>query len=251
MKRLQILCLLTICMVSAVQAQRNHSRLKLKTPVAKAQTEEGNKAVVIDRRLAVLRTSPSLYSRPIQRMSVGREVRVLEKKDGDGVEFYRVRALPNTQGWVQSEAVIGNFRKDDDQRLAKLIQASGGFEQIDKIAIFLEQFPTSRLRPNILLLLGDLMEQEALKLSQKAAKNLDRREMAASGAPLHSFYLNFPALDRYGKIGINFLFNLNTKQFHYNGDSWFEIIRKYPNTSEAEEAAKRLEILTQKMDAKQ
>ena len=125
-----------------------------------------------------------------------------------------------------------------------MIQAADGFDQVNKIAIFLEEFPDSMIRPNILLLLGDIMEQEALKLSKKAAKSLDRQEMAASGAPLHSFYLNFPSLDRYSKIGVNFLFNLNTKQYHYNGDSWFEITRKYPNTSEAEEAKTRLEILT-------
>ncbi len=74
--------------------------------------------------------------------------------------------------------------------------------------------------------------------------------MAASGAPLHSFYLNHPSLDRYGKIGVQFLFNLETKNYHYDGDSWLEIIRKYPKASEAEQAQKRLDKLKLNMEAK-
>lgn len=235
--------------VSASNAQKNRTRLQSKKDTLTKQKEQGNDAVVIDRRLAVLRIRPSLYAKPIQRMGVGREVIVLDSKDADGVTFYRVRALPNTVGWVQSEAVIGSFRKNDDQRLAKLIQSSDGFDQVDKTIIFLEKFPTSALRPAILLLLGDLMEEEAIRLSKKASRNLDRREMAASGAPLHSFYLNYPSLDRFGKIGIKFLFNLNTKSYHYDGDSWFEIVNKFPNSSEAEEAQKRLDTLKEKMEA--
>jgi hypothetical protein len=251
MKRPLILILVTIFFASAVvtAAQKNRSRLKSKTTTTK-QTVEGNPAVVIDRRLAVLRMRPSLYAKPIQRLSVGREVTVLDQKEADGVTFYQVKALPNTVGWIQTEAVVGSFRKDDDQRLTSLIQAADGFDQVEKTMIFLEQFPKSPLRPAILLLLGDLMEDEAIRLSQKATRSLNRREMAASKAPLHSFYLNFPALDRYGKIGIRFLFNVNTRSFHYDGDSWFEIVRKFSKSPEASEAQKRLDTLKEKMETK-
>ena len=34
--------------------------------------------------------------------------------------------------------------------------------------------------------------------------------MAASGAPLHSYYLNFNMLDRYRKLGVTFRFNPET-----------------------------------------
>ena len=238
-----------IVSITPVEAQKNRSRIKSKTKVI-TPTQQGNEAIVVDRRLSVLRIRPSLYAKPIQRMRVGRKVTVVGTKVADGVTFYRVQVSTNTVGWVQSEAVIGNFLKKDDQRLFKLIQAADGIDQINKTMIFLEQFPTSALRPPILLLLGDLMEDEALKLSKKAARKLDRREMAASGAPLHSFYLNFPSLDRYGKLGVRFLFNLNTKSYHYDGSSWFEIIRKFPNSSEAPDAQKRLGILKGKMEAK-
>lgn len=251
MKHPLFISLILILFVFSYDAngQKNRSGVKTKktTPTQKAA---GNDGIVIDRRLSVLRISPSLYSRPIQRMSVGRKVTVTATKDADGVTFYRVRALPNTIGWVQAEAIVGSFRKNDDQRLFKIIQASDGIDQINKIMIFSEHFPKSALLPAILLQLGDLLEEEAVRLSKAAAKSLDRREMAASGAPLHSFYLNYPSLDRYGKLGISFLFNLETKSYHYDGDSWFEIIRNFPKSLEAEEAQKRLDTLKEKMEAK-
>jgi len=170
-------------------------------------------------------------------------------KDSDGVTFYRVVAVPNAQGWVQKEAVAGKFRRGDDERLARLVQSSDGFDQIERARIFLENFPDSPFRPSILLLFGDLMEEIALKLSAEAARRLSRREMAASGAPLHSFYLNYSSLDRYQRLGIGFVFNSSTRLFHYNGASWYEILRKSPATNEAKEARKRLDSLKEKMEA--
>jgi outer membrane protein assembly factor BamD (BamD/ComL family) len=73
--------------------------------------------------------------------------------------------------------------------------------------------------------------------------------MAASGAPLHSYFLNYVSLDRYRKLGIVFLFNSATRNFHYDGASWREIIQKYPASQEAAEAQKRLDSLKQKMEA--
>jgi hypothetical protein len=93
------------------------------------------------------------------------------------------------------------------------------------------------------------MEEIALQLSSDAARRLDRREMAASGAPLHSFYLNFVPLDRYRKLNVNFLFNPKAKLLHYDGASWREIVEKSPKSVEAIEAQKRLDSLKQKMEA--
>ena len=74
--------------------------------------------------------------------------------------------------------------------------------------------------------------------------------MAASGAPLHSYYLNYVSLDRYRRLGITFLFNPSTKLFHYDGASWRELVSKYPGTPEADEAQKRLDSLKEKMERK-
>ena len=235
---------LILLLSSSVSAQKRGD-------ISKQVKEKGNAAIVIDERLSVLLKEPSLYAVPIQRMRRGRQLVVLRSKAADGVIFYQVKpSRRETTGWVQADAIIGNFRRNDDQRLAKLVQASDGFAQIERAIFFLNYFPKSEMRPSILLLLGDLIEEEALKLSKRAARRLDRREMAASGAPLHSFYLNFSSLDRYRKLGIRFLFNIKTRSFHYDGGAWFELLSKFPKTVEAKEAQRRLAKLKEKMERK-
>ncbi len=243
--------LLSLAFTTNIEAQKRRVFPKptKNSIAAQKSVEKSNKAVVVDERLSVLRSQPSLFAMPLQRMRSGRIVSVIGSKEADGVTFYRVTALPNNFGWVQSDALFGKFRRGDDERLAKLVQSSEGFEQIERAQIFLETFPNSTLKPAILLLLGDLMEEIALKLSSDAARRLDRREMAASGAPLHSFYLNYVSLDRYRKIDVNFLFNSKAKLLHYDGWSWREIVEKYPNSAEAIEARKRIDSLKQKMEA--
>lgn len=240
-----IFLLVSLFSTSNIEAQRRRSS----SPINKISTaaQPTNKAVVVDERLAVLRSAPSFFASVVQRMRRGRAVTINGSKEADGVTFYRVSAVPNNNGWVQAEALAGRFRRGDDARLAKLIQSSEGFEQIERAQIFLETFPDSTLRPAILLLLGDLMEETALRLSNEATRRLDRREMAASGAPLHSFYLNYTSLDRYRRLGINFAFNSNTKLFHYDGASWREIVKKFPKSPEAAEAQKRLDSMKEKM----
>jgi len=228
-----------------IQAQKRRFPSKVKSPVAAVKSS--NTAIVVDERLAVLRAEPGFSAKTIQRMRRGRTVAISGTKDADGVTFYRVNAAPN-YGWIQAEAVIGKFRRGDDARLAKLVQSSEGFEQIDRAQIFLETFSNSPLRPAILLLFGDLMEETALKLSGEATRRLDRREMAASGAPLHSFYLNYVSLDRYRRLGINFVFNSSTRTFHYDGAGWREIVKKFPQSAEAVEAQKRLDSLKEKLE---
>ncbi|CAN5333589.1 hypothetical protein BH20ACI1_BH20ACI1_03350 [soil metagenome] len=235
-----------------LEAQKRRPPTRPSKPViaARKSAEITNTAVVVDERLAVLRVEPSLFAKSIQRMRLGRIVSISSSKEADGVTFYKVSAPPNNFGWVQSDAVFGKFKRGDDERLAKLVLSSDGFEKMERAQIFLETFDSSPLRPAILLLLGDLTEEVALKISTDATKKLDRREMSASGAPLHSFYLNYVSLDRYRKIGINFTFNSNTKLLHYDGAAWREIIQKFPASSEAVEAQKRLDSLKEKLERK-
>src|SRR5215210_3082884 len=148
----------------------------------------------MDETLSVLRVKPSLFAESVQRMRRGREVRILGVAEADGVKFYKVTAPPNNSGWVQAEAVFGKFRDGDDARLAGLVQAADGFDQIELAAAFFDLYPQSRFRPAILLLFGDLLEDAATKLSKDAGSRLNRREMAATAAPLHSYYLNFNML---------------------------------------------------------
>ena len=242
--------LLVFLLVFASNLEAQKRRVLPKSKVAQKTNAISNTAVVVDERLAVLRVEPSLFAKSIQRMRLGRIVTISGSKEADGVTFYRVKALPNNYGWVQADSVFAKFRRGDDERFARLIQASDDFEQIELATVFLETFTDSALRPAILLLLGDLVEESSLKLSNDATRRLNRREMAASGAPLHSFYLNYVSLDRYRRLDIGFLFNSSMKQLHYDGASWREIIRKFPKSAEAVEAKKRLDALNEKMEQK-
>jgi hypothetical protein len=73
---------------------------------------------------------------------------------------------------------------------------------------------------------------------------LDEKEMAAGGAPLFSYFLNYNGLDRYRRQGIAFVFDPAARLFHYDGASWREILRRHPRSPEAVDARKRLETLS-------
>jgi len=242
---------LCFCIVPAVAQKRTGAPAKAKPAIATQRSGEiGQTAVVVDETLSVLRIKPSLFSDSIHRMRRGRKVQILGVTEADGVKFYKVTAPPRNYGWVQSEAVFGKFRSGDEERLARLVQAADGFEQIEIAIEFFNLYPESRFKPALLLLFGDLLEEAAARLSRDASSRLSRKEMAASAAPAHSYYLNFNMLDRYRKLGVIFLLNSATRQFHYDGASWKEIVAKTPASPEAAEAQKRLDSLKQKMERK-
>lgn len=241
--------LLLITSTTVSEAQTRKAVAPKPKTSAPRSAEIGQTAVIEDETLSVLRKEPSLFSESIQRMRRGRKVQVLGVTEADGIKFYKVAAPPASFGWVQADAVFGKFRESDEERLARLVQAIGGFDQIEIAGEFFGLYPNSKFRPPILLLYGDLLEEASTKLTKDANSRLTRKEMAASGAPMHSYFLNFVSLDRYRKLGIIFLFNSTTRQFHYDGASWKEIIAKFPNSPEALEAKKRLDALTTKMTA--
>lgn len=246
--KIAFLFLIAALSVGAVDAQRRSSPAKRPNGSQKS-SEIGKSAVVLDESLAVLRAKPSLFADSYQRMRVGRRVSILGVAAADGVKFFRVSAPPAKTGWVQADAVFGNFRAGDDIRLAQLIRASTGFEQIELVVQFMAIYPNSSLMPSILLLFGDLLEETAARLSRDAGSRLKRGEMAATAAPMHSYYLNFVGLDRYRKLGIRFLFETESRTFHYNGDSWRQLLLRFSGSSESAEARKRLDSLKEKMSS--
>jgi hypothetical protein len=200
--------------------------------------------VVVDERLAVLRDAPDLSANLLQRLSRGRAVTFTGwKRAPDGLVFYRVMVTQRTGGWLQSEAVASNTRAGDDERLLRLIRGSDNFDRIARARIFLDLYSRSPLRPAVLMLYGAAAEDASENLSREAVRRLDEREMLAGGAPLHSYFLNYNGLDRYRKQGIAFVFARAAKRFHYDGESWREILRRYPHSSEAAEAGQRLKAL--------
>ena len=201
----------------------------------------GRLGVVVDERLAALRATPQLNGRLVRRLSRGRLVAVRSfKTNADGITFVLVNVTRRTHGWIQRDAVVSPSRSGDDRKLLTLIQRSTGFDRIARARIFLDNFPRSPLRPEVLLLLGDTAESLAEKLSLDAARRLKED---LGDAPEFSYFLNYTGLDRYNRQRVNFVFDNATKRFHYNGAAWRELIRVYPRSSAAREARKRLDLL--------
>lgn len=199
------------------------------------------RAIVVDERLSVLRSTPDLSGKLLRRMGRGRVVAIRrESRSRDGILFYQVDVSRRTRGWIQREAVISRRQPGGGERLLRLIKSSTDFALLARARIFLDIFPHSPLRPSVLLLYGNEAEQAAAKLSHEAARRLDPEEMKTSGAPMFSYFLNYTGLDRYSRQGVRFVFDREQKEFHYEGASWREIMRRYSRSPEAEEAQKRL-----------
>jgi hypothetical protein len=231
--------LLVLCACLLVLQADAHAQRKRRPPAALVG---GQHAVVIDERLAALRDAPRPTANLLQRLGRGRAVAVTGARRGaDGLNFYRVAVTRRTHGWLQAEAVASPARAGDDEKLLRLIHGSEDFDRIARARIFLDHFPRSPLRPAVLLLFGDEAEQAAAKLSRDAVRRLDEREMAAGGAPLESYFLNFNELDRYNKQGITYVFERAAKRFRYDGTAWREIVRRHPRSPEAVEARRRLQ----------
>jgi hypothetical protein len=218
-------------------------------PAASAQKPRvppgGHLAVVADERLAALRSVPEPSARLLRRLSRGRFVSIRgASRSRDGLVFYHVVVTRRTSGWLQSEAVIAAWRPGDDQRLLRLIGGADEFDRVARARVFLDAFPRSSLRPQVLLMYGDAAEEAAAKLSREAERRFERRELPAGGAPEFSYFLNYSGLDRYNRQGVTFAFDRAAKKFHYDGAAWREIVRRHPNSPEATEARKRLERQT-------
>ena len=204
----------------------------------------GNIAVVADERLAALRSRPTPSARLIRRLGRGTFVSVRgARRNYEGLLFFYVAITRRTSGWVQSEALVSSRRTGDDRRLALLIDGIDEFERVARARIFLNTFPRSPLRAQVLLALGDAAEEAAQQLTREATRRFERRELPAVDAPEFSYYLNYSGLDRYNRQGVMFIFDRGRKKFHYDGAAWKEIVRRFPLSREAVEAKNRLEKL--------
>lgn len=92
----------------------------------------------------------------------------------------------------------------------------------------------------MLLLYSQAAEQAAEQLTRAAQRQFSRNEIPENGAPLFSYFLNYNGLDRYNREGVKFLFDEATKTFHYDGAALREILRRYPQSKEADDARKML-----------
>ena len=216
-----------------------HSTIDARAQQRKAPTG-GRLAVVVDERLAALRSSPELNGKLVRRLGRGRLVAIRSAKiSPDGVTFFFVNVTTRTRGWIQRESVVSPSRTGDDYRLLRLIQHSRDFDRLARARIFLDNFRRSPLRPAVFLLLGDSAEALAANLSQSAARKLPINPEPGH-APEFTYYLNYSGLDRYNRLGVHFTFNPSTKRLHYDGAAYRLLLRHHPHTSEAHEARQRL-----------
>ncbi|HJS24358.1 MAG TPA: hypothetical protein VJ751_08390, partial [Pyrinomonadaceae bacterium] len=138
---------LTLCLLLIVFPQIIVVAQKRKAPVG------GRLAIVVDERLAALRATPQLNGKLVRRLGRGRLVAVRSTKtSADGIVFFLVNVTSRTHGWIQREAVALQSSVRDGQRLLRLIKASYGFDRIVRARIFLDHFPHSPLRPEVLLM---------------------------------------------------------------------------------------------------
>jgi hypothetical protein len=207
----------------------------------------GRVAIVVDERLSALRTTPDFYGRLLRRIGRGGLVAIQgERRSRDGVVFYKVNVNRRTNGWLQRDAVVCVWRVGDDARLLRLIKGSEDFDRIARARIFLDNFKLSKFRPEVLMIYAEAAEDAASRLSHDAARRLNEEEMNAGGASVFSYFLNFNGLDRYNRQGITFIFDTREKRFRYDGESWREVVHRYPHRPEALEARKRLAAINTK-----
>ena len=204
----------------------------------------GRIAVVVDARLAALRAAPNPSANLLRRLGRGRFVSIRgSQRTSEGLVFHRVAINRRTSGWLQSEAVVAGWHPNDDDRLLNLLTGPDEFERAARARIFLDTFPRSPLRPTVLLLYSQAAEEAAEQLTRAAQRQFTRNEIPENGAPLFSYFLNYNGLDRYNRQGVKFVFDESARTFHYDGGALREILRRYPQSKEAEEARKMLEKL--------
>jgi len=204
----------------------------------------GRIAIVVDARLAALRAAPNPSASLLRRLGRGRFVSIRgSQRTTDGLLFHRVAINRRTSGWLQGEAVVAGWHPNDDERLLNLITGPDEFERAARAKIFLDTFPRSPLRPAVLLRYSQAAEEAAEQLTRSAQRQFTRNEVPENGAPLFSYFLNYNGLDRYNRQGVKFVFDESTKTFHYDGAALREILRRHPQSKEAEDARKMLEKL--------
>ncbi len=195
----------------------------------------GRIAIVIDERLAAVRSLPDPSGVLVRRVGRGRLVAVRAARAcPDGTVFLLVNLSARTHGWIQREALVAPWRSGDDQRLLRMIRSATEFDRVIRARIFLDYFPRSPARLEVLELLAATVEEVAPKLSREAARRV------GEDATAFSYFLNYSGLDRYNRQGVRFVFDREARQLHYDGAAWKEIVRRYPRSVQAEEARKQL-----------
>ena len=210
------------------------------------------KAFIVDDRLSALRREADIKSQVIHRLRLGRPVFIIESKGGasDQPKFYRVAVTRRTRGWIHESSLAIPSRPHEDERLIKLItDARDGLDRIALCRLFLEHFSRSPIAPRALLALAEEADHASAALSQNARKRLKGVDEHSSN--LRDYYLSDTGLDRYSRLGITFDFKPSTAEYVYDGKAYREILKRFPQSAEAQLARKRLDSVGQRLARQQ
>ncbi|MEN3334071.1 MAG: hypothetical protein V7641_3436 [Blastocatellia bacterium] len=199
------------------------------------------RAFVIDERLSALRQAADVHAPVLKRLRIGRTV-YLTSSTSARSEYFRVAVTRRTRGWIHQSAIALPGRAGEDERVMQVIEETGdGLDRIALCQLFLERFSRSRLQPRALLLLGEEAGRAAAALTQHARRRLKTLDEQQPGATVEAYYLNDPGLDRYSRLRIAFRFDAAQTRYAYDGKAYRDIIRRYPQSAEAEIARRRIE----------
>jgi hypothetical protein len=220
-------------------------------PAAKRLTF--SKAFVVDDRLSTLRREPGLQSEVIHRLRLGHPVYIIgSAKPKAEPRFCRVAVTRRTRGWILESALAMQGKTGEDRRIMKLIEGTkDGLDRISLCRLLIEHFGQSQLAPRALLLMGEEADRAAQTLTQRARKRLADTSEENWNASSRDYFLNDVGLDRYSKLHIVFDFNESTSEYVYDGKTYGDIVRRFPNHEEAGLARQRIEVVKQKMAKRQ
>ncbi len=232
---LVMLIAITVGSLSAAQAQHRARR---------SQHVPGQRAVIVDDRLAALRTAPDVRAALMQRLSRGRIVGILKTTaTKGGPQWHQVYLTRRTRGWMLAEALARSGRAEDAARLLKLIEETkDDFNRAKLARLCADEFRATPSAPRALLLLGEAAEAASKKLTLAA-----RRRTGDDGEPeadaltarpaarlsRREYLLSHAGLDRWNRAGMTFDYDPANDRIVYDGAAYRELARKYPKSKEA------------------
>ncbi len=202
----------------------------------------GQRAIVVDERLSVLRTQPDVKAPLSQRLRRGRVVGILGvKKSKDGQQFFRVSVTRNTRGWVLAEAVAKSGNAADGERLLNLVEdTDDDFIKARLAKLCADEFRSTPSAPRCLLKLGEAADSAAERLTRDAKRRVGNEEPSA-GLSKRDYFLNFVGLDRYNRVGVIFDYDEKTERIVYDGEAYRELARRYPKSGDVQVATEKLQ----------
>lgn len=230
-RTLQVIVCLIVCVSLSAVAQNRRAQIV------------GRRAVVCDERLSALRLRPEVDAPLVQRLRRGRIISVIDAaRSKEGWLFLRVAVTRRTRGWILAEATVRRGRREDSERLLRLIEnASDELVKLRLARIYIDEFRGTPAAARALLQLGNTAELVAQRLTHQAKRRLRMNDEQIDSSDRRIYLMNDIGLDRYNRIGIRFKTDATGEQLLYDGAAWRELLRRYPHSTEAAQARERID----------